>query len=96
MARFEPARSAGRLVHALKSGAWKARIHDGVHTLTSEYEAGTRGDESPVTPIWPTPAQQLNRMRRLLRRPSKAVAGVDPEAAPVDAGADADEVSARR
>ena len=93
MARFEPARSAGRLVHALTSGAWKARIHDGVHTLKSEYEAGTRGDESTVTPIWPTPAQQLNRMRRLLVRQPKAVAGAEPEAA-VDADADVDEVSA--
>jgi hypothetical protein len=90
MARFEPARSAGRLVHALTSGAWKARIQDGAQTLKSEYEAGTRGDESTVTPIWPTPAQQLNRMRRLLVRRPGAVAGAEPEAA-VDA--DAEEVT---
>jgi hypothetical protein len=94
MARFEPARSAGRLVHALTSGAWKARIHDGMQTLKSEYEAGTRGEESPVTPVWPTPAQQLERMLALLKRTPKAEPGTDPEAASVDADADADEVSA--
>ena len=86
MAPFEPARSAGRLVQALKSGAWRGRVHDGIHTLKSEYEAGTRGDRSAVTPIWPTPAQQLDRMLALLRRPSKAVPAGEPEATAADAG----------
>jgi hypothetical protein len=92
MARFEPARSAGRLVQALKSGAWKVRIQDGAHTLKAEYEAGVRGDESAVTPVWPTPAQQLDRMLGLLRRTPKAVPDGGPEEASV--AAEADEVSA--
>jgi hypothetical protein len=79
MARLDPGASARWMARRAKQAA---------ASLKSEYEAGTRGDDSPVEPIFPTPGQQLAALQRLLTR-SPA-----PDAHPgTDAGA-ADEAAA--
>ena len=67
MARLDPGASARWVARRAKQAAT---------SLKSEYEAGKRGDESPVEPIFPTPAEQLAAVQRLLTRsPSPATAG---------------------
>jgi hypothetical protein len=86
MARFDPAASAGWLARKAKQAA---------ASLKGEYEAGKRGDDSPVTPIFPTPKQQLDALLGLMT--SKPEHGADPDAADsaTESGADdgADEVA---
>jgi hypothetical protein len=92
MARFDPARTAGRWVKAVKNGALTDRAKKGAATLKAEYEAGRRGDPRPVEPIWPTPAQQLDAVLgklRSLRRKSPSPSVV-PEPAPSAAELDAE------
>jgi hypothetical protein len=60
VARFNVAGSAGRLARAAKRSA---------AALKAEYESGKRGDDSPVTPIWPTPKEQLDAVLALFRSP---------------------------
>lgn len=82
MARFDPAASAGWLARKAKQAA---------ASLKGEYEAGKRGDDSPVTPIFPTPKQQLDALLGLMK--SKPQHGSEPDEADavedaVDHGAD--------
>lgn len=66
MARLDPGASARWVARRAKQAAT---------SLKSEYEAGKRGDESPVEPIFPTPAEQLAAVQRLLTHsPSPAAA----------------------
>jgi hypothetical protein len=83
MARLDPGSSARWLARRAKQTA---------ATLKSEYEAGKRGDESPVEPIFPTPAEQLAALQRLVTRtPAAAEPRTDATAAEDDAdAADAD------
>lgn len=54
MGRFDP----GRLTRAARAAA---------ASLKAEYEAGKRGDDSPVTPLWRSPKEQLDAVLGLLR-----------------------------
>jgi hypothetical protein len=76
MARIDPAASA----------RWMARrARETASSLKAEYESGKRGDDSPTTPIFPTPKEQMEALGRLLGKGSGA--------APVDAAAVADDAS---
>jgi hypothetical protein len=76
---------------AVKDGALTDRAKKGAASLKAEYEAGRHGDEKPVEPIWPTPAQQLEAVLGKLRSFRRAPATVPAEGD--DAlDADADEV----
>ncbi len=66
-ARFNPAARAGRLVHRVKTNAWAAKAKGVAGSLKAQYEAGKTGDDSPTTPIWPTPKDQLDKLLGLLR-----------------------------
>lgn len=59
MARLDPGVSARWVARRAKQAA---------ESLKSEYEAGKRGDETPVEPIFPTPAEQLAALQRLVTR----------------------------
>jgi hypothetical protein len=53
--------------------------------LKAEHAAGRAGDESPAQPVWPTPREQLEAVKRLFRAsPAKTVAlddgGLDSDA----------------
>jgi hypothetical protein len=66
-ARFNPAARAGRLVRTVKTNAWGAKAKGVAGSLKAQYDAGKEGDESPTTPIWPTPKDQLDNLLGLLR-----------------------------
>jgi hypothetical protein len=85
MARF--AGAAGRVVRAVRTTPWTDKAKAAVASLKAEYEAGRRGDDSPTTPIWPTPQAQLDRVLGLLRVSRRA------PAPPEDLDHDADEVT---
>jgi hypothetical protein len=71
MARLDPGASARWVARRAKQAA---------ESLKSEYEAGKRGDESPVEPIFPTPAEQLAALQRLVTRsPAPAPDDARPE-----------------
>lgn len=57
MARLDPAASARWVARRAKATA---------SSLKSEYESGKRGDDSPTTPIFPSPKEQLEALGRLL------------------------------
>jgi hypothetical protein len=84
VARFDPARAAGRWVKAVKDGALTDRAKKGAATLKAEYEAGRQGEDRPVEPIWPTPSQQLDaivgKLRSLRRAPPAPAAELDAQA----------------
>jgi len=67
MGRFDPPGSAGRLAASLRSTDWKGRAKQAAQTLKDEYEAGKRGDDAPVQPIWASPKEQLDAVLGLLR-----------------------------
>jgi hypothetical protein len=71
MARLDPGASARWLARRAKQTA---------ATLKSEYEAGKRGDDSPVEPIFPTPAEQLAALQRLVTRTPAAEPRADATA----------------
>jgi hypothetical protein len=76
MARLDPGASARWLARRAKQTA---------ASLKSEYEAGKRGDESPVEPIFPTPAEQLAALQRLVTRsPATGADDAGPGDAPTD------------
>jgi hypothetical protein len=68
-----------------------AKVKKGAAALKAEYEAGLRGDDAPVDPIWPTAGQQLHAVRRALRSLRRAPA---PEStADAELNAEAEEVA---
>ena len=44
-----------------------AKAKQAAKGLKHEYEAGKRGDESPITPLWASPKEQLDAVLGLLR-----------------------------
>ena len=84
MARFNLGRSAGRLVRVVTDTDWTAKAKERAAALKAEYESGRRGDESPATPIWPTPKEQLDTVLGLLRSvrstPPSSTAQLDADA----------------
>jgi hypothetical protein len=67
MGRFDPTKAAGRLAGTVRGTDWKGRAKQAVQTLKDEYEAGKRGDDGPVQPIWASPKGQLDAVLDLLR-----------------------------
>jgi hypothetical protein len=55
------------MVRAVTTVGWKAKAKESAASLKAEYEAGKVGEESPPTPIWPTPKEQLDRVLGLFR-----------------------------
>lgn len=77
-----------------------ARAKQAAKGLKHEYEAGKRGDESPITPLWASPKEQLDAVLGLLRSAAGSTAGPadgtgsreGPDATAVTDAADAEEL----
>ena len=88
MASGDAGRRTGRLAASLSPAALKRRATDAAAVLKSEYEAGKRGeDDTPVTPLWASPKEQLDAVVALLRsaRDMAPAPSDDNDAADVDA-----------
>jgi len=88
VASGDAGRRTGRLAASLSPAALKRRATDAAAVLKSEYEAGKRGeDDTPVTPLWASPKEQLDAVVALLRsaRDVAPAPSDDNDAADVDA-----------
>jgi hypothetical protein len=56
-----------RAVRAVTTTKWSAKAKAIAAALKAEHAAGRSGDESPTTPVWPTPKEQLEGLKRLFR-----------------------------
>lgn len=74
-----------RAVRAVTTTKWSAKAKAIAAALKAEHAAGRSGDESPTTPVWPTPREQLEALKRLFRA---APPGLDASAEPDKAGPD--------
>ncbi len=77
---LDPAAAARRLGRTIKQAAT---------TLQQEYAAGRRGDDSPVTPIYGTPKQQLDAVLAAMRKQPDREPAAPVDDADVQAAADA-------
>lgn len=80
MARLDPGASVRWLSRRTKQAA---------SSLKAEYEAGTRGDDSPTEPIFPTPGEQLAAITALLAGTRRADRAGSPAADDASAADDA-------
>ena len=74
-----------RAVRVATTTKWSAKAKAIAAALKAEHAAGLAGDESPAQPVWPTPKEQLEGLKRLFRivptEPSALdEAGLDSEA----------------
>lgn len=89
MGRFDPAGAAGRLARTVRDTDWKGRAQQAARSLRDEYEAGKRGDDAPVEPLWAGPREQFEAVLGVLRAAPGA-----PDAEPEAIEADIDDVTA--
>lgn len=98
MANGDVGRRTGRLAASLSPAALKRRATDAAAVLKAEYEAGKRGeDDTPVTPLWASPKEQLDAVVALLRSARDAAPRPRDDAAATAgtaAGDDVDTVAA--
>ncbi len=95
MAAAESDKPVHRVVRAVTTTKWSAKAKAVAASLKAQHAAGRAGDESPAEPIWPTPKDQLEAVKRLFRSSPAAgttTRGEDAVAsdAPVDETADSD------
>ena len=83
MAAAENDKRLNRAIHAVASVKWGAKAKEIAASLKAQHAAGREGDDSPAEPVWPTPKEQLDALKKLFRTSS-------PKSATADAGADAD------
>jgi hypothetical protein len=64
-----------RAVRVATTTKWSAKAKAIAAALKAEHAAGRAGDESPAQPVWPTPREQLEGLKRLFRTaPAQQVA----------------------
>ncbi len=85
MGRFDPAGMAGRLARSVRAADVTGRVKHATQTLRDEFQAGRRGDEGPVQPIWASPKEQLDAVLGLLRGAAQASAATTADMATVRA-----------
>jgi hypothetical protein len=88
MARSTGDNTMRRLVRSVATTKWSSKAKKAAEALKTQYVAGREGDESPATPIWPTPREQLEAFKRLFHA-SQARAALSE----VTLDGDADEVA---
>jgi hypothetical protein len=73
------------MMRSLKTTDWAAKAKNGLHTVKAEFEAGQRGDDTPVQPLWASPREQLDAVLGLLHRakatpspPAGSSSGTEP------------------
>lgn len=74
-----------RVVRAVSSTKWTEKAKAAAASLKAQHAAGRAGDDSPAEPIWPTPREQLEAVKRLFRSTPALERGVDTVEARNDA-----------
>jgi hypothetical protein len=66
-----------RAVRVATTTKWSAKAKAIAAALKAEHAAGRAGDESPAQPVWPTPKEQLEGLKRLFRTAPTEPAALD-------------------
>ncbi len=77
-----------RAVRVATSTKWSAKAKAIAAALKAEHAAGLAGDDAPAQPVWPTPKEQLEALKRLFRAAPTETAALDE--AGVDNGLDSE------
>lgn len=56
-----------RVARAVTTTDWGARAKEVAASLKAQHAAGRDGDDSPAEPVWPTPKEQLEALKKLFR-----------------------------
>ena len=72
--RDNPVQRAARVVSTTK---WSAKAKAIAAALKAEHAAGLAGDDAPAQPVWPTPKEQLQALKRLFRAAPAEPAALD-------------------
>jgi len=65
-------RAAARIAGALRPSELKRKATEVGATMKAEFEAGARGDDGPVTPLWASPIDRVEAFVAKLRRARSA------------------------
>ena len=74
-----------RAVRVATTTKWSAKAKAIAAALKAEHAAGLAGDESPAQPVWPTPKEQLEGLKRLFRSAPAEPAALDERGLDSDA-----------
>jgi hypothetical protein len=62
-----------RVVRAVTTTKWSSKAKAVAASLKAQHAAGRDGDDSPAEPVWPTPKEQLEAVKRLFRDSPKQI-----------------------
>jgi hypothetical protein len=81
MAAAENNKPVSRAIRAVASVKWGAKAKEIAASLKAQHAAGRDGDDSPAEPVWPTPKEQLDALKKVFRSssPKSATVGADVE-----------------
>ena len=88
VAAAENDKRLNRAIHAVASVNWGAKAKEIAASLKAQHAAGREGDDSPAEPVWPTPKEQLDALKKLFRTSSPKSATADADAAVDEANHD--------
>ena len=74
MAAAENDKPAKRAMRAVTSVKWSAKAKEIAASLKAQHAAGRDGDDSPAEPVWPTPKEQLEALKKVFRSSSPKTA----------------------
>jgi hypothetical protein len=74
-----------RVVRAVTTTKWSTKAKAVAASLKAQHAAGRDGDESPAEPVWPTPKEQLEAVKRLFRDSPKQITARAADAPDTDA-----------
>jgi 4-alpha-glucanotransferase len=70
-----------RAIRAVASVKWGAKAKEVAASLKAQHAAGRDGDDSPAEPVWPTPKEQLEALKKVFQSSSRKTATADADAA---------------
>ncbi|HVE20082.1 MAG TPA: hypothetical protein VNB52_13400 [Ilumatobacteraceae bacterium] len=81
MAAGENSKPVSRAIRAVASVKWGAKAKEVAASLKAQHAAGRDGDDSPAEPVWPTPKEQLEALKKVFRSSSRTSATTDADEA---------------
>jgi hypothetical protein len=81
MAATKNNKPVSRAIRAVASVKWGAKAKEVAASLKAQHAAGRDGDDSPAEPVWPTPKEQLEGLKKLFRSSSPRTTTADADAA---------------
>ena len=81
MAAADNNKPVSRAIRAMASVKWGARAKEVAASLKAQHAAGRDGDNSPAEPVWPTPKEQLDALKKVFRSSPQRTATANVDAA---------------